>query len=184
MLATTTDSDPFKRRTAIEAIGKLPQDAKLTQVVLSALSDSSGYVARTAMEISGRWKLAEAHERIASRLKDADPLTRAACLRALTSIGIEGDVEPVLNMFRRDPNRDVRAAAGWCLRALAGQDTWSDVFDAFHIDSMPRHRRFACELAVRFDGRSKLAEIDSLTRDADGHVRGAAEGALSSLSDS
>lgn len=59
LIAALTDRDPFRRRSALEA-----------------LHDSSGYVVRTATEIAGRWELAAAAEGLRSLARDRDPMTR------------------------------------------------------------------------------------------------------------
>lgn len=175
LIAALTDRDPFRRRSALEALAKSPRDLEIEEHVLRALHDSSGYVVRTATEIAGRWGLAAAAERLRSLARDRDPMTRRASLEALRTIGSDEDLGMVLALFAGDPSREVRNAAAWAVAALATNGNWRQASAALLVDPMPRHRIFGCDLVERFGDDSDRMALRFLLDDPDGHVRKAAE---------
>ena len=172
----------FRRRSALEALGKLPRDADTDALVLDALRDTSGYVIRTAAEIVERWGLVDAAPVLRQRTGDSDPLTRRSALDALRIVGRAEDIDLLLPLLAHDPDRSVRNAAAWAISALAGQDNWRRAFAALLGDPMPRHRLFACEMAAKFGGAQDREVLRPLLDDEDGHVRKAVARILSETS--
>jgi hypothetical protein len=56
------------------------------------------------------------------------------------------------------------------------------MFKLFAADPTPRHRVWACELVDRYGGEAQRETLTSLLDDPDGHVRKAAEEAMTRLS--
>jgi HEAT repeat protein len=171
---TAAVKDPFLRRTAIEVIGRHPRGHELRAVVLRALGDPSGYVVRTACDVVAQWKLLEAHDRVLPHLANASAATRRSALRALGSIWVDTDFVPIFHVYTNDSKEDVRREAAWVLRSRASAADWRAIFDAFHVDDLARHRKWACELAQIFSGPEILPLLSQLCLDSDGHVRKAA----------
>jgi HEAT repeat protein len=182
LASTAAVDDQFLRRTALEVIGRHPQGRELRGVILSAISDPSEYVVRTACEIVERWEFSEAHDLVLSLLTNASGATRRSAIRALAAIWTEADFPLVFDIYAKDFDIEVRREAAWVLRRRASPANWRTLFDAFHVDELARHRLWACELAERFSGPEILLVLSALSVDVDGHVRKAAERALHALS--
>lgn len=174
-------SDQFIRRSAIEAIGRLPRGQELRTSILDALTDSSDYVVRAACEVVARWTWSEAHDVVVSALASLSPPTREAAIRTLGAIWRENDFRPVFHIYIGDPERTVRREAAWVLRERVTAPDWLRLFEAFRTDDTPRHRVWACELAARFGGPSLSPLLATLVSDCDGHVRKAAGRAIETL---
>jgi HEAT repeat protein len=167
-------SDQFLRRTAVEIIGKHQRGRELVASVLNALRDPSEYVQRTACEVVGQWKLAEAHDVVLGLLAEPAASTRASALRALSTVWKDADLQPAFEIYRKDPETGVRREAAWVLKAHADANNWRALFNAFCKDPLARHRVWACELAAAFGSPDILPILSSLAEDPDGHVRKAA----------
>jgi HEAT repeat protein len=172
------DKDAFKRRVALEAIGRLGAWESAEPLVLAGLEDESGYVKRTACEVAERWQLASARLHLLALLRNPEMSTVVAALHALQTLGKEQDVQAVTAVFGAAKHEDIRRAAGWTMRQLAGQQTWRSIFELFVVDPLPRHRLFACDLAEHFGAREVEQPLSMLAKDHDGHVRSAAQRAL------
>src|SRR5262245_1653215 len=72
--------DQFLRRTAIEVIGCHRRGRELRAVILSALTDPSEYVVRTACDVVKQWELREAHDAIAHLLANTSSSTRISAI--------------------------------------------------------------------------------------------------------
>jgi HEAT repeat protein len=175
---TAVAKDHFLRRTAIEVIGRHPRGRELRAIVLEALDDQSGYVVRTACDVVAQWKLLEAHDRVLPHLANTSAATRRSAIRALGSIWVDTDFPLILNVYTNDSKEDVRREAAWVLRSRASAVNWRAIFDAFHVDELARHRKWACELAQIFSGSETLPLLPQLCLDVDGHVRKAASRAI------
>lgn len=174
--------DQFIRRTAIEVIGRHPQGRDLRIIVLRALRDPSEWVVRAACEVVAQWELKEAHERVVALLADASKITRQTAIQTLGSIWIDADFPLMFRIYTKALENDVRKDAAWVLQARVTATHWRTVFDAFHVDEIPRHRRWACELAESFSGPDILPALLQLSLDVDGHVRKAALRAIRTVS--
>jgi HEAT repeat protein len=85
----------------------------------------------------------------------------------------------VFDTFRTDRSPEVRKEAAWTLRRHVTKETWRTLFDAWHHDSLHRHRCWACEIAADFGGPDLAESLSQLANDEDGLVRRAAKDALS-----
>jgi HEAT repeat protein len=179
---TAAAEDQFLRRTAIEVIGGHPRGRELRSVVLSALTDPSEYVVRTVCDVVGQWALNEAHDAVVNLLTSASSSTRRSAIRALHSIWLSTDIRTLFHQYKNDADSDVRREAAWFLRRHVGPQDWRAVFEAFHVDELPRHRQWACELAAAFSGPNILPTLTRLSGDLDGHVRKAAARAIQQVS--
>lgn len=174
--------DQFLRRTALEVIGRHSLGRDLQALVLDALGDSSEYVVRTACDIVERWRLLEARERVLALLASPSAATRECAIRTLGAIWIDPDFSLIFGSYTKDSEIDVRREAASVLRRRAGPANWRTLFDAFHVDDLARHRRWACELAECFSGPEILPLLATLSVDIDGHVRKAASTAFQTVS--
>ena len=176
-------ADAHVRRIALEAISVHPDGHRLRVVILSLLSDRDGFVVRSACEAAARHRLADAHDSILRLLSAGDGLTRAAALRALGALWQEQDFPEVLRLFTSDPSDEVRKEAGWTLHSVVSFANWQALFALWRASTVPRHRTWACELAAMYGGREVLADLRSLSGDADGHVRNRADEAIKVLNE-
>jgi HEAT repeat protein len=174
-------ADAHVRRIAVEAIGVHPDGHQLRAVILSLLSDRDGFVVRSACDAAARHGLTDAHDPIVRLLSAADGLTRGSALRAVRELWQEADFPEVLRVFTSDTSDEVRKEAGWTLYSLASSDNWRTLFALWRTSSVPRHRTWACELAAMYGGPEMLADLRSLSGDADGHVRNRADDAINAL---
>jgi hypothetical protein len=176
-----TARDEFLRRTAVEAISRHPQGRDLRSVILTALSDPSEYVVRTACGVVAQWELHEAHELVTALLANPSVATRQTAVRALGSIWIDADFVPIFRIYTGAREVEIQREAAWVLRRRANASQWRQLFDAFHVDELARHRQWACELAARFSGSDVLPALKALSLDVDGHVRKAAVEAIEAV---
>jgi len=150
-------------------------------LILDGLTDESAVVVRAACEAASALDLQDAHPRFLDLLRAAEPATREEAIRALGSLWKAEDFEIVLTVFRSEHEATVRKEAAWVLRRHASQGTWKQLFDAWRMDDVHRHRLWACELAGEYGGREVLPYLRELGRDQDGLVRRAAEQAAQRL---
>jgi len=182
LASAATIDDQFLRRTAMEAIGRHPHGRDLSACILSGLNDQSEYVVRTACEVVQQWRLLEAHDLILPLLTNASVATRQSAIRTLGTIWVDADFPLLFSIYTRDPDTAVRREAAGVLRGTAASATWRTLFDAFLVDELARHRKWACELAERFSSAETLPALSSLLPDIDGHVRTAAARAIQIVS--
>ncbi|WP_257167743.1 HEAT repeat domain-containing protein [Bradyrhizobium sp. SRS-191] len=175
------DADQFIRRTAIEIIGRHPNGQGLRDVVLTALTDTSDYVVRASCEVIKDWAWNEAHDAVARLLRTRSPATRQVAIRALGTIWRPTDFEAVHRIYNCDADLAVKREAAWVLRAQATAADWQQLFEDLRGDDLPRHRVWACELAAAFGAPTTIPIMDTLCADRDGHVRKAAEKAITTL---
>ena len=182
MLAQAAASkDHFLRRTAIDVIGKHPRGRALRNLILSALSDQSEYVVRTACDVVAKWELTEAHELIVDLLHDARTATRQVAIRTLGKIWIETDFPKVFEIFKNPFDASLHREAAWVLQQHITAKHWQSLFDAFQKNKLPRRRQWACALIEHFSDAGALPALYNLARDPDGHVRKAALQAMTNL---
>ena len=177
-----TVKDQFIRRTAVEVIGRHPQGRELHTIILSALGDPSEYVVRTACEVVAQWELHEAHELVVALLANASKATRQTAISTLGTIWADADFPLIFRIYTNASDIDVRKTAAWVLRGRATSAHWRTLFAAFHVDELPRHRQWACELAEDFSAPDIIPVLSQLSFDVDGHVRKAAARAIRTLS--
>jgi HEAT repeat protein len=173
--------DPHVRRIAAEAIGARPDGSRLESTILSLLSDSHGVVVRAACEAAGQHHLAQCNAVILRLLDTADASTREVAVRTLRSLWSETDCDRVLETFTSDPDQKVRKEAAWTLREVASPSTWQRLFAVWQANPLPRHRRWAAELAAAFGDEDVLPQLRRLAADTDGHVRDQATDAIRAL---
>lgn len=181
LVDVTVVADPFLRRTAIEALGRHPLGREQQAAVLGALQDPSAYVVCTACDVVAQWQAKEARTSVLALLLDPAASTRLAALRAVKAVWDHADFPLVFDLYSGAPEIDVRRSAAWVLREQVGVAHWRALFDAFRADDLPRHRRWACELAAEFGEPDILTTLSGLLADADGHVRKAATRAIGAL---
>ena len=174
-------ADPLVRRAAIEAIGKHELGREAAAVVRAALNDQSAYVVRTSCDVLGTWRDGQAHDEVAKLLRSSDAATRQTALRALAGIWRSSAFEPVLNAMQHDPDEEVRKQAAWTIRANVTKEVWERVFGIWAADPLPRHRKWAGEVAGEFGNRRVLPELHRLSDDKDGHVRDAVSRAIQAV---
>ena len=177
------DRDWHVRRSAIEALGGHARGATAASVVSDALRDPHPPVVRTACDAAARLRLDVAHDAVLGVLRDPDAASRGAALRALEVLGRSSDFGDLWRAHTSDPSDEVRKSAAWVLHRYATADSWRALFDRWIADPLPRHRAWACELAMSFGDERLAPTILPLRSDSDGHVRAAAERALAPWAD-
>jgi HEAT repeat protein len=178
LIELSQSSDWRFRRIAIDALAYDLQAKKAIEPLRAALRDSSPYVIRTACKTIAKIKLVELHDNVVALLKSNDPATRQSAVKALDEIWQVTDFDEAFGLLLSDKVAKVRNEAAWTLRAHATNENWMKLFEVWWQDSVIRHRKWACELALMFDAHKVKNELEQLSSDKDGHVRKAALKAL------
>lgn len=181
LLESAGSEDAHVRRIAVECIGSHRDGRQLDTVVLSLLGDTHSFVVRSACKSAARQRLLDAHDSILLLLSAPEIPTRVAALGALRELWQEADFDDVVRAFKTDESDEVRKAAAWTLRSIASPANWQAMFAAWRVDPLPRHRKWACELAALYGNREVLTDLRGLTKDLDGHVRHCAAQAVREL---
>ncbi|MGJ5204187.1 HEAT repeat domain-containing protein [Bradyrhizobium sp. HKCCYLR20261] len=174
-------ADQFIRRTAVEVIGRHASGRTLGDVILCALADQSEYVVRAGCQVVEDWRWDAAHDAISKLITSPSGSTRQVSIRTLGAIWQQTDFQPVFQIYKTAPETAVRREAAWTLRSNVSSVDWRLLFDAFRTDPLPRHRGWACDLAIAFGQPDILAFLNALCTDRDGHVRKAAAKAIAAL---
>jgi HEAT repeat protein len=174
-------NDPHVRRIAVEAIGIHPNGHFAARVACDLLCDSYAFVVRSACEAAARQQIAQAHNLIVRLLGVDDEATRETALRSVGPLWQDTDLQRVIRISRSDSSERVRRQAAWTLRAAASPTNWKSLFALWSVDSLPRHRVWACDLAGQFGNHHILRELRRLAEDFDGHVRYHAKQAIVSV---
>ncbi|NPU11909.1 HEAT repeat domain-containing protein [Bradyrhizobium sp. 83002] len=174
-------ADQFIRRTAVEVIGRHASGRNLSDAILRALADQSEYVVRAGCQVIEDWRWDAAHDAISNLIKSPSGSTRQVSIRTLGAIWRQSDFQPVFQIYKTDAETEVRREAAWTLRNNVSSADWRRLFDAFRTDALPRHRRWACDLASTFGHSDVVPFLNPLCTDRDGHVRKAAAKAIAAL---
>jgi HEAT repeat protein len=172
--------EKWLRRAAVFAIGENENGGDAADVIHKALEDKSFHVVWAGIEAAEKLQLVEANKKIVQLLKARDPVQRAA-LSALKAIWLPTNFEPVFQVFLNSKSDKNRKEAAWTLRAIADNNCWEELFEAWRNDEVPRHRTWACELAGLYGNRETVEELSALEQDNNGHVRDAASNAIKKL---
>ncbi len=178
LVSASASADWSHRRAAAEQIGHHELGHEAVPRLRQLLSDSSHFVVQAACKALCMLNATEAMVEIRELLDSMEPETRQTALSVLSLLPEDSSFDPVLGVFRNDKNSEVRKSAGWCLRELATPEDWAVLFDLWVNDSLPRHRVWACQLALRHGVEQRRADLQRLTSDPDGHVRSTAVSAL------
>jgi hypothetical protein len=178
LIELANHSDWRFRRAAVEALSAHPLASSATSIIVAALTDPSSYVVRTACDTAAILKLQEAHSSVLSLAASNDTRTREAAVRALSRLWRPSDFPAVFAIFKNDPVSPVRRATAWTLAVNVSDITWKALFETWVKGELPRYRVWACEIASRFGDSSAKSEVAALLRDPNGHVRKAAQRAL------
>jgi HEAT repeat protein len=138
-------------------------------------------VVRTACGTAAALGLQTAHSQVLQLLRDREPATRQAAIRALGSLWELEDFAIVLAVFQAERDTATRREAAWILKEHATTSTWRQLFDTWRTDELHRHRLWACELAGQYGEPEILPDLRELQSDQDGLVRRAAEQATQRL---
>lgn len=174
------NADEFVRRAGVEGIGEHVLGRREAALVARLLGDASEYVARSACEAAARLGVTEAREALHALRHSSSSATREVAVRALVSLWHDDDFEPLSRQSREDPSPEVRKEAAWTLQKVASAVHAARLFEAWKADSLPRHRLWACELALLYPHANFEEALRGLTQDPDGHVRAQARRALDS----
>ena len=155
-------ADPHIRRAGIEALAFHVRGREAGQTVVDGLEDVSMTVVRTACETAAALGLQTAHSQVLQLLRDPEPATRQAAIRALGSLWRQEDFAIVLGLFLGERDAATRKEAAWILRNQATTGTWKQLFDICRTDDVHRHRLWACELAGQY---GELDILPALSRD-------------------
>jgi HEAT repeat protein len=181
LCAAAQNADARVRRMALESLGGRSSDEPSVELVQSLLDDPWAPVVRTACQVAAKRGMQELHDSILALVRARDPATRETALEVLRVLWHPQDHAVVFDVFREESSPRLRKAAGWTLRSHATLENWRELFDAWRIDEVHRHRIWACELMAEFGAREDVDSIQSLAHDADGHVRRAAADARSAV---
>ena len=174
-------SDPHVRRIAVEALGVRPDGSRAAAVIIQLLADSHEVVVRSACEAASRQQLTEAHDAVLQLLNSSAESTRCVAVQTLRSLWRETDFDRVLRAFTSDSSSEVKREAAWTLQSVASESNWQQLFAIWQADALPRHRRWAAELAGTFGNSGFLTQLERLAQDVDGHVRDRATQAIRDL---
>ena len=183
LVAETNDPDDFRRRAAVEAVGRSPLGPQAVGDVRRLLNDTSPYVVRSALEAAAALRDDQSHAAILRHLKDEDPSTRSTALHALDAVWRDEDSDVVLAVESHDPDGDIRKEAGWLLRHHLPANP-RPLLQRWLSSEIPRERVWAAELMRETAAYYDRASLERLLRDTDGHVREAAKRTLAAIQQS
>jgi hypothetical protein len=181
LVAETASPDQFRRRSAVAAIGNHSRGDAALDAVHRLLADPSPYVVRSAVAAAQQLGDAGSHDAIVGLLSDADASTRTTALHALSVLWQSEDFERVFVVARNDHAKQVRREANWTLREHADGANWRRLGEFWITSLLPRERVWACELIKLFGTVADIPHAAACADDQDGHVRKAAQDAVSTL---
>ena len=171
--------DPYKRRAAVETIGRSPIGAQAIAYVRRALDDPAPPVVDTAIAAIGKLHDEESRPRLRALLRDGNPYYRGYALLALGDMWSDADFAAVLEIARRDRDERNRKNAASILRAHPLE--WRQLVELWRESELPPQRGWVCELIGERGDVTDRALLERLRRDRNGHVRQRAEEALLAL---
>ena len=174
--------DAHTRRTAIEVLGRVPARPESDSILLSALRDPSGQVARTACDIAGARRWNDARPTLRDLARGTDLQTRVSAVRALAQLGHPEDLD-VAEALMASNDAKVRNEGAFACHALVSSASWRRLATEWLSDPVPRHRTWASELFGQLGSAEDRLVLDRLCADPDGHVREAARRAATILKD-
>jgi len=183
LITETKSPDEFRRRAAVEALGRSPRGAEAVGDVRRLLTDPSPYVVRSALEAAATLRDDPSHDAVLRHLKDAESSTRYTALRALDALWRDQDSEVVVALASSDPDSAIRKEAGWLLRHHVPANP-RPVVQRWLSSAIPRERVWAAELMRESVANFDRASLELLLRDTDGHVRDAAKRTLAAFEQS
>jgi hypothetical protein len=183
LVAQTNNPDEFRRRAAVEALGKSPLGPQAVAEVRRLLTDTSPYVVRSALEVAAALRDDHSHDAIVRHLKDEDPSTRSTALQALDAVWRDEDSDVVLALESQDADGDIRKEASWLLRHHLPANP-RPLLQRWLSSELPRERVWAAELMRETVAYYDRSSLEKLLRDTDGHVREAAKRTLAAIQQS
>jgi HEAT repeat protein len=172
ILINLTHSPDWRfRRSAIEAIGINPCGEKYSENIIAALSDSVGFIVRSAIEAALNLNLRQSHDKILNLIKNDEENTRITALGAIGELWQTTDFEPVFDRYLHDPSKRVHKQAGLIIYNNLDKEHWKKIFTAMLSDYIPQHRVWACELIDKFGSKIDISVLQPLLQDQNGHVR-------------
>lgn len=183
LIAETKSPDEYRRRAAVEALGRSPLRAEAVGDVRRLLTDPSPYVVRSALEAAATLRDDASHDAVLRHLKDAESSTRYTALRALDALWRDQDSEVVVALASSDPDSDIRKEAGWLLRHHVPANP-RPLVQRWLSSAIPRERVWAAELMRESVANYDRASLELLLRDTDEHVRDAAKRTLAAIEQS
>src|SRR2546423_1246017 len=164
--------DQFRRRAAVEALGQNTHGGAARGQVRASLGDSSPFVVIAALEASARLGDQNSHDAIRKLLSSKHGAIRREALQALGVLWRDDDLDDVLATMTNDPNNEVRKEAAWVLSRHAPVDP--RLIERWRVSTLPRDRVWVCDFLARSSIPDRIAILQSLLHDPDGHVRKAA----------
>jgi HEAT repeat protein len=110
LLRAATDTDAGTRAAATRAMGRLPDDATVTESLLAALNDVDPWVRYYACQALGKRKTRGVEDRLRTLIDDDAGQVRVAAIEALSHAGSDRAAE-TLRAFVADGDLDMRRAA-------------------------------------------------------------------------
>jgi HEAT repeat protein len=170
LLSILKDSDPFKRRIAVECLGNHAMFYKALDHVLVCLDDRSPYVVRTAIGIMVKHRVMESHEKIIVLLESKDEPTRETAILALEYISKPSDFDILLSL-QNDKNKKIKNLVSYIVLATANETNWSKAYNMMKHSDNGKIRLSACKLLYEFGTKEEKGEAKLFLQDKNGHVR-------------
>jgi len=161
-------------------LGRFSSDVEIDTVLMRALGDTAGAVARTACEVAGFRLLETARPALRELAHASDIHTRIAAVRSLAKLGSHEDLDVAESLMAAD-NEEARKEGAFACRRLVSLRSWRRFAYGWLSDPIPRHRIWAAELLAEFGNAADRLSLDRLCVDPDGHVRNAAQRAIADL---
>jgi HEAT repeat protein len=181
LVSETHSDDEHRRRAAVEAIGKHGAGATARGIVRDLLIDQSPVVVRSAIEAAANIQDQDSHGLIVQALRVGDPAIRQSALRALHRLWEPGDFDAVVRIAQTDRDRSTRREASHVLSDHPDRMRWRRLMDLWVESDLPRERVWACKLIGKFGGAADRTALKGMLADTDGHVRKAAQSAMSAI---
>ncbi|MCL1994506.1 MAG: HEAT repeat domain-containing protein [Spirochaetes bacterium] len=182
LLSIFQDSDPYKKRIALECLGNhsMFDTATAEKYVFPCLDDSSPYIVRTAIDVLVKHRVAQSHEKIIQLLKSKDEATRECAFFALEHIGKASDFDLILSLYN-DKNKRIKNFVPYITLIFADETNWKKAYDLMQRGDHEKARLTACKLLDAFGTETEKGDASHFLHDKSGHVRNYASKMLASF---
>ncbi len=170
-------SDFFKRKQAIERLGRSTPDGRVDQVVgtlAPLLEDDNVFLATESAKALGSWRSPEAMTALIGRMQDNRHFVRSESIKALGKYREPRAAEAIVTVLKED--------------GFATEDALKSMGELAEPALIPvlrspdaGLRRHACRILAQVGGQKTLVEMQSLPADPDGLVRMAAKDAWNQI---
>lgn len=162
-----------RRRIAVDAVGMHRLGRREAARVIELLDDRVPEVVWGASLAAASLGLTETVPHFLAALRSPVTLVWTGAHNALMKLQQPGDYRPLIEMYRCGDYKTRKNLGGLLYRRISPEN-WRELFMLFKCSDVDHDRETAARLAHEFAGDDVLRDLDVLTHDHNGHVRGAA----------